>query len=320
MLNAARWSLIGFVAVVAIGCAYDSPPTLVTPTPTPSSAPASIRATASSRSDYTTAVTATVLTSDGRFVAGIPIGFSTANGTVSTAATTTDANGSATTIVTTPANTTVTVTIGAITTTVQVVGAAAPSTGPPSPPIPAPTPPTITPIAIINGPATATTGSPVTFGVSAPANGQTWTWNFGDSTPPSQTTAFTTAHTFNTAGTYPVTVSAPGITAGNSTITVSTAAASAPSTLAATVACTANAHGTASPCNISSVTFGSTAIPSASVTSVSWDWGDGSPAGSGMSASRTYTNAGTYNIVATVNANTSDGPKTVTVPKSITIS
>src|SRR5206468_9560792 len=130
------------------GCAYNSPAAPATTSVTPSQAPASIRTTASSRSDYTTAVTATVLTADGRFVPGIPIGFSTASGTVSTAATTTDANGSATTIVNTPANTTVTVTIGAISTTVQVTGAAPPSTGPPSPPIPAPTPPTVTPIAI----------------------------------------------------------------------------------------------------------------------------------------------------------------------------
>jgi PKD repeat protein len=213
----------------------------------------------------------------------------------------------------------VTVTIGALTTTVQVVGASPPSTGTPTPPTPGPTPPSITPIAIINAPSTATIGVSVLFGVSAPAQGQTWTWNFGDGGT-AQTTAFTIAHTYGTAGTYTVTASAPGITSGNASITVSNPAGSAASTLSATVACTPAAHGTATPCNIASVNYGSTTIPSASVTAVSWDWGDGSAVTNGITSSRTYVAAGTYNIVTTVTANTVDGSKSVTVVKSITIS
>jgi PKD repeat protein len=313
------WSFVGLLSMAAVGCAYDNPNTTAPVSPTPSSAPASIRTSASTRSDYTTAVVATVLTADGRFVPGIPIGFSTVNGTVSTSATVTDANGSATTIVTSAANTIVTVTIGALTTTVQVAGAAAPAAGTPPPPTPAPTPPSITPIAIINAPSTAITGSSVGFGVSAPAQGQTWTWNFGDGTT-LQTTAFTTAHTYGTAGTYSITVAAPGITTGTASITVSNPGGSAASTLTATVTCTPAAHGSATPCNVSSVNYGSATIPSSSVTTVSWDWGDGSSGpGTTVAQSHTYVAAGTYNIVTTVTATTVDGAKTVTVVKSITI-
>jgi PKD repeat protein len=317
MLRMARWSLIGLLSAVTVGCAYDNPTTATPVSPTPSSAPASIRASASTRNDYTTAVVATVLTVDGRAVPGIPIGFSTANGTVSTSATVTDANGSATTIVTSATNTVVTVTIGALTTTVQVAGAAAPTTGTPAPPTPAPTPPSITPIAIINAPSTATTGSSVNFGVSAPAQGQTWTWNFGDGAT-AQTTAFTTSHTYTDPATYSVTVSAPGITTGTTSITVSNPGGSAASTLTATVACTPATHGSPTPCNVASVNYGSTTIPSGSITSVSWDWGDGTT-GTAIAASRTYVAAGTYNIVTTVQANTVDGSKSVTVVKSVVI-
>ena len=317
MRTIARVSAAAALAVLATGCAYKSPVAPVTPSPTPSSAAASIRAATSSRNDYTTAVVATVLTADGHFVAGIPIGFATTSGTVSTSLTTTDANGSATTIVTSAANTTVTITIGLLTTSVQVVGASAPSTGAPLPPTTPPPPPSVTPIAIINAPSTAATGTSINLGVSGPALGQTWLWNFGDGTT-AQTSAFTTTHTYGTAGIYNITVSAAGVTTGNASITVSNPAGSAAPTLAVTVTCTATAHATPVVCNVSAVTYGTTTIPSASVTAVSWDWGDGNR-GAGLFAINTYANPGTYTVVTTVTAPTIDGAKTVMVTKSVAV-
>lgn len=307
-----RVMIPALLAAFAAGCAYQQPAQPTPVTSTVNMSPASIRATASSRSDYTTLVTATVLTVEGRFVAGIPIGFATGNGTVSTAATVTDANGSATTIVNTPTTTMVTITIGVLSNSIQVQGSSAPTTGPTPPPITPPTPPTPTPNAIINAPSTVTTGTAITLGVSAPANGQTWTWNFGDGGT-TQTTAFTTTHTYTTAGVYTIMVSAPGIATGSATIT-------ATSGLVPMMNCTVPATHAAVTCTISA-TYNGAALPSSSITKVDWDWGDGftntTSGSSAPTSSHTYASAGTYTVFATVTATTSDG-KSVTTSKTIT--
>ena len=319
-----RGSLLGVVTVRSTACAFNAPTTPTastsTTTTTVSAAPASIRLAASSRTDYQTSVVATVLTADGHFVAGIPIGFSTAAGTLAPSLATTDAKGSATTIVSTPSNTMVTVTIGAITNSIQVSGASEPNTGTTVPPTTPPAPPSVRPTATINVASTSTTGTVVTFGVSAPALGQTWTWSFGDGTT-EQTTAFTISHTYATAGTFTATVSAPGVNSGSAVIAVTNPAGTIASTLVASLTCTAGTHlGAGTPtstvCNVSA-TYGGAVVPSASITSVSWDWGDGNTTGTGVSSSRLYNQAGTYTVFVTVTATTTDGSKQTTTSKSV---
>lgn len=318
-----RGSLLGVVTVLSAACAFNAPTTPTastsTTTTTVSAAPASIRLAASSRTDYQTSVVATVLTADGHFVAGIPIGFSTAAGTLAPSLATTDAKGSATTIVSTPSITMVTVTIGAITNSISVSGASEPNTGTPVPPTTPPAPPSVRPTATINVASTSTTGTVVTLGVSAPALGQTWTWSFGDGTT-AQTTAFTISHTYATAGTFTATVSAPGVNSGSAVIAVTNPVGSVAPTLVASLTCTAGTHGVttgnATVCNVSA-TYGGAVVPSASITSVSWDWGDGTAIGTGVSSSRLYTQAGTYTIFVTVTATTTDGSKQTTTSKSV---
>ena len=319
-------ALAQYVAIVALlvltsACAYQNP-TYPTPiTVAPSTAPAAIRLTTSSRPDFQTSVTATVYTADQHRVPNAAVAFTTAAGTLTTATGTTDANGTATTIVNTPTTTMVSATIGALSASVEVGGAATP-TLPSVPPILAPPPPEApTPTAVLGVSPTGQTGVPLLFGVSAPS-GQTWLWTFGDGASVS-TSSYTVLHTYASAGIYAASVSSAGTRGANATVTISDAPPPPPvvaPSLSATITCTPAAHLAPTPCNLSSVTYGGAAIASGAVTNVDWDWGDGagSPAG-GTATTHTYTNAGTYTVLATVTANTSGGSKTTTTSKAIVV-
>src|SRR5262249_13853728 len=97
-------AVLSFLVMTA--CAYHMPTQPSDPLPTPSLAPATIRVTASSRTDQKIDVTATVLSSDGHFVQNVTLAFSVDAGTISPTTAVTDANGTARVLASTPSATT----------------------------------------------------------------------------------------------------------------------------------------------------------------------------------------------------------------------
>lgn len=319
----AKAAALILVVLTAAGCAYHAPdaPTPVT-APPPNSAPASIRLAAASRADQAVDVTATVLTADGHFVANVAVSFTASAGTLAPAAATTDANGAARVVLANAGNAVVGASAGAIQASLGVLGSIATPPVTPGPgPTPTPTPTPSTPTAILNVATNGTVGASLAFGVSAPALGQTWTWTFGDGAS-AQTTAFSTGHTYTAPGSYTATVAAPGIVAGHALITITDPIVVTPapvSSFVATLNCTAAAHGSPTGCNVTA-TYNGTTVPSASFTSVAWDFGDGATTVTSTPVvTRTYAVAGSYTVIANVNAGTFDGPKSATVTKTLTI-
>ncbi|HZP49164.1 MAG TPA: Ig-like domain-containing protein, partial [Vicinamibacterales bacterium] len=189
---------IAVAALGAFGCAYHLPtePGSSSPPPTPNLTPSTIRITASSRTDQTVGITATVLSSDGHFVPNVALTLSVDAGTVSPTTATTDANGGVQASASTPSVTTLHVSGG---------GVSAQATLPAS--VAAP----VADAVLLNVPGTGTAGVPVTMFVSSAASA-TWSWNFGDGAT-SQTTSLSTTHTYGQAGRYTVSVSGASGTA-----------------------------------------------------------------------------------------------------------
>lgn len=343
MIAKLRSAFLLGVAVSLGACAYHAPDAPTVTTPPPSTSAAEIRLVTSSRSDFTTAVSAEVLTAQQHFVPNAVITFAVTAGTVSPAQATTDVNGMATAIITAPTNTTVTATLGTLAASVPVIGASAPiaptppTPPPPAPPIPPTTPtpqptPPLPPATIGLPPATTTAGVSVFLTVGAFMGGQSiasTAWNFGDSTT-GTATGGGIAHTYAGAGTFTAAVTATdalGRTASNSAlITVLAAPVTppppppAPPALAASMTCVVGTSTTPTDCNISG-TYGGTAVPSTSF-SVTWDWGDGTtaPGGAGPLGTRQYSQSGTYLIVATATGTSGAWiGQTSTVQKSIAI-
>jgi PKD repeat protein len=142
-------------------------------------------------------------------LASIAVQFSTTAGELTPTSATTDDKGVAT--VTLSADPTdapiVTASVGSLKSklpiAIQAPTAAPPPATPPSTPPPTPNPPSNL---MLTMPTAGTTGTAVTFTVSAPANAGPLDWTFGDGQ-----TAYSTTHTFTTANTYNVTVNATGI-------------------------------------------------------------------------------------------------------------
>ena len=87
-----------------------------------------------------------------------------------------------------------------------------------------------------------------------------------------------------------------------------------------TVSCTANVHlGSASTCSITATVDGS-AVTSASITSVDWNFGDGTTvtvANSNVSPAHTYASSGAKTVTATATVNTTSGTGTGSVSTTI---
>jgi PKD repeat protein len=124
-----------------------------------------------------------------------------------------------------------------------------------------------------------------------------WSWNFGDGSPTS--TQQSPAHSFATAGTYTVTLTASNGAGGTSASTTITAAA-AP--VAPTTSFTSSVTSGTVPLAVQ-FTDTSTGAP----TAWNWDFGDGSPTSTEQNPPlHTFATAGTYNV--TLTASNAVGP------------
>lgn len=132
-------------------------------------------------------------------------------------------------------------------------------------------------------------------------------WNWGDGT--THGTGVTPSHTYAAAGTYPVTLTvtdnqgATGAVSNNVTVT----AANVPPTAAFTSSCTFLV------CNFNGST---SSDPDGTISSYSWNFGDGSALGTGATPSHTYAAAGTYTVTLTV---TDNQGATGSVPHDVTV-
>ncbi len=134
-----------------------------------------------------------------------------------------------------------------------------------------------------------------------------WTWDFGDGTPAA--TGVTATHDYAAAGSYPVTLTITD-SRGLSAQTVKQVNVSAPHA-------NPTADFTVTPTGLTAAVdaSASTATDGATLT-YDWDWGDGTPHGSGKTASHTYASGGDKAVVLTLTdslGGSSSLTKTVTV-------
>ena len=119
---------------------------------------------------------------------------------------------------------------------------------------------------------------------------ESWDWDWGDGSMGSGETAF---HVYSTAGDYTVilTVTDNDMMTDTASDLVTVEEIQTPPTASFTVSVDFLAV---------SVNGGSSSDLDGTIVSYSWDWGDGSMAGSGVTASHTYAAEGTYRITLTV--------------------
>jgi adhesin/invasin len=221
-------------------------------------------------------ITATVLDTNGNLLAGVPVTFTTDNGTVSPALATTGANGQTTSTLTTTKVSKVTATAG-VASTSGTTTTTAPSA---SVIVNVNTGPSVS----IAGPASPTNGTASTFTITvvptAPATITDVTVDFGDGTPKVDLGATSTSgsgtvsvqHVYASVSTYTATVSAVdsnGLTASASTVIVVTPAPPLAVTLTNTAPAPAG--------GFDAITFTAT-VTGGTGASFAWDFGDGSAA------------------------------------------
>jgi PKD repeat protein len=318
------------VAVFTAACAADLPsPGVPTPLPkagTPTTLELAITPGIGDQGG-TAAIGVRVLDAFGAPVVNLAVALTSTAGTISPDQITTDGAGRGTAVLqAAPGSVTVTASIANGPTRSAPV-----AVQPLPPPLPAPTPaptPTPTPepprppltVTIFVTPQQA--GQSTTFSLATQAISSA-TWDFGDAATLTTTTPFA-SHVYGAGGSYPVTVivrDTQGRTASASATAVippAPAPPPPPPALSVTIGCTPGTHGTTStPCNVAA-TNASGQIVTASITSVAWDWGDGSPieTTSGPLASHTYAQAGKFTVAATVTANgvTGSASTLITIP------
>jgi PKD repeat protein len=167
----------------------------------------------------------------------------------------------------------------------------------------------------------------------APTKPVDYRWTFGDG----QTAASNEgviAHTYAAVGTFETRVRATDATRRTGEAVASVRVTIAPEppppeppptqptpTLSVTLNCSAKPSPTPSPCNVSA-SYDGKALASTAITSVAWDWGDGTTidaSSSGPLKQHTYSQAGVYLVVVNVTADTSAGQKTASMSKTLTI-
>jgi PKD repeat protein len=91
--------------------------------------------------------------------------------------------------------------------------------------------------------------------------------------------------------------------------------------LRVSISCVTETTSNKAQCNVTPL-YGNDVLASSAVTSVQWDWADGSAPGTSLTATHTYAQPGTFFIRVTMAATTADGDKTaaatlrVVVPKA----
>jgi PKD repeat protein len=314
------------LAVVTSACAGDPPPTGPTGLPAHNE-PARIELSATPGTGAhggQATVTARVLDGYAVLVPDVAVTFGADAGTFDAATATTTANGIATTTLTAPPGVVkVTATAGSVRTP-DVSVAVQPPLGPTTTPLP-PQPPTTQPRPPNSPPPTdlpflvtivataAPSGSSTLFDLNVSASLAAATWTFGDGAIGTTTTQHT-GHTYASAGSYAVHVSATdtkGRTATDSTV-VAIVAPSYTVTLAAAPTAVV-AGGTATL----TATVAFVGLPPA-VTTWAWDCGNGTFAATPNTAICTYPTVGSFTAKVTVTGGTTSGsattPVTVTAP------
>ncbi len=164
---------------------------------------------------------------------------------------------------------------------------------------------TISPAPVVNFATTTTTGcAPMSVAFTNTTTGSpTYSWNFGDGSPLSTTTAPT--HVYSTSGSYTVTLIATSGTCKDTLIRTSY--------IQVGVSPLASFSSVASVCLGDSIRF--TNASTGTITSYTWDFDDGTivTTATGNNQSHLYSTAGSYNVYLTVLANGCPDDTTITV-------
>jgi PKD repeat protein len=279
-------------------------------------------------------VSATVRDINGNSLAGVPVSFSTDQGTLSTTSATTDQSGLAQVTITTSLTATITASAGGSTSSTPGTGTgtgtgSGTGTGTTTTPAVSGTAKvtvTAAPTLVITPPTTppsAGLAGSFTFAVTVPANGaaiKDVSVNWGDGQTQDLgaiTGSAVVSHVFRSAGTYTVTGTLTD--ASGNTFRVSTAVTVNPTVLAVTITPPSTAPSAGLP---ASFTFAVGTLPTGdAVQNVTVDWGDGQTQALGAItgnavASHVYKTAGSYVVMATVTdavGNTSSTSTPITV-------
>lgn len=180
---------------------------------------------------------------------------------------------------------------------------------PPSPPPPPPQPLYL--VSVVAAPTSVVTGAATTLTATVtPFNGApavaSWAWDCDTTTTSVDFTSPTTAScTYGTAGTFAasVKVTGPGGSpTASATTSVTVTAAPAPPVPDITVNCGTVTRPGSTTCAVSAKLSGVT-VAAGRITSVTWDFGDGSPTATGTTTTNTnthsYVGAATYTVVVT---------------------
>ena len=134
-----------------------------------------------------------------------------------------------------------------------------------------------------------------------------YTWDFGDGVTGSGATP---SHTYATAGAYTVKLTVTDNQGATNTVSHNVTV-TPPANQPPTAAFTSSANGLTA-----SFDGSGSSDPDGSIASYSWDFGDGSAAGSGAMPQHTYASGGTYHVTLTV---TDNGGATGTVEHDVTV-
>ncbi len=149
------------------------------------------------------------------------------------------------------------------------------------------------PVANPGGPYAGNVGLAISFSGSGSTTAAgdaitTYSWNFGDGTLP--VTGATPTHAYATPGPYTVSLMVTDMTGGTNTLSTTSTVYALP---------VANPGGPYTGNVGQAVSFsgsGSTTATGNAITTYVWNFGDGTPAGTGAAPMHTYTSAGTYTV------------------------
>ncbi len=156
------------------------------------------------------------------------------------------------------------------------------------------------PVAGFNVVAPTCAGRQITFRDNSTVSGATtltkWTWNFGDGSPEVvATTAADQLHQYNMPGTYTIRLQVETGTGCSSTVFTQTIDVRANPVVDFSLPSICLPSGSGTFTSLSTIADGTE-----NLFSYQWDFGDGSPAGTGASPAHVYTATGSYNVTLAV--------------------